>query len=85
MTNTRPFLTLRRIPRLRRWRWSPPASRSRPRSLVDTTAKGATFAEKHAEMVGHTPRSSPEERRPSIHFARVQHDHARVNGTVERI
>jgi hypothetical protein len=60
----------------RRRRRSPPASRSR--------TKSATFAEKHAAMVGHTLealRKSGDEHP----FARVQHDHAHVNGTVKRI
>ena len=46
--------------------------------------KSATFAEKHAAMVGHTLealRKSGDEHP----FARVQHDHAHMKGTVERI
>ena len=46
--------------------------------------KSATFAEKHAAMVGHTLealRKSGDEHP----FARVQYDHAHVNGTVKRI
>ena len=47
--------------------------------IADTGAKGATFAERHAEMVGQTleaPRKSGEQHP----FARAQHDHAHVNG-----
>ena len=43
--------------------------------IADTAAKGATFAEKHAEMVGRTLealRKSGDEHP----FARVQHNHA---------
>ena len=52
--------------------------------IADTAGTGATFAEKHAAMVGqtlHALRKSGEQHP----FARVQHDHAQVNGTVERI
>ena len=33
--------------------------------IADTAVKGATFAAKHAEVVGQTSRSAPEERRPA--------------------
>jgi hypothetical protein len=52
--------------------------------IADTAAKGATFAEKHAEMVGQTLEALRKsgDQHP---FARVQHDHAHMKGTVERI
>ena len=52
--------------------------------IADTAAKGATFAEQHAEMVGQTFKALRKsgDQHP---FARVQHDHAHMKGTVERI
>jgi hypothetical protein len=52
--------------------------------IADSAAKGAAFAEKHAEMVGQTLealRKSGDEHP----FARVQHDHAACEGNGERI
>jgi hypothetical protein len=52
--------------------------------IAYTAAKGATFAERHAEMVGQAleARRKSGDQHP---FARVQHDHAGVKGMVERI
>ena len=51
--------------------------------IADTAVKGATFAAKHAELVGQTLEALREsgDQHP---FARVQHDHAHMEGTVER-
>ena len=47
--------------------------------IADTATKGTTFAEKHAEMVGHTLEALRKsgDQHP---FARVQHDHAPYKG-----
>jgi hypothetical protein len=52
--------------------------------IADTAVKGATFAAKHAELVGQTLEALRKsgDQHP---FARVQHDHAHMKGTVERI
>jgi hypothetical protein len=52
--------------------------------IADTAVKGATFAEKHAAVVGRTLEALRKsgDQHP---FARVQHDHAYVKGMVERI
>jgi hypothetical protein len=52
--------------------------------IADTAVKGATFAAKHAELVGYTLEALRKsgDQHP---FARVQHDHAHMKGTVERI
>ena len=40
--------------------------------IADTAAKGATFAEQHAEMVGQNSQSAPEERRPAFFRPRAR-------------
>jgi hypothetical protein len=52
--------------------------------IADTAVKGSTFAAKLAELVGQTLEALRKsgDRHP---FARVQHDHAQMKGTVERI
>src|ERR1700733_10815740 len=52
--------------------------------IADTAAKGAAFAEKHAEMVSHTLEALLKSgvQHP---FARVQHNHAAWEENVERI
>ena len=51
--------------------------------IADTTVKGATFAAGHARWSAILSKL-PEER-DEHPFARVQHGHAHVKGTVERI
>ena len=74
------LLTLRRIPRLRRWRWSPAGARSGRRS--PTLPPRALRSRRSTPRWG-KKKEALQQSGDQHPFARVRHDDAHVNGTVE--